>query len=319
MTNPQQNPPGAFDFENDIRRAVLQRLEHDPADHADLQAMLPAHLLVLWLNWHSRFIPPRPREVSISWEFAANPFRWDPTYRPAVDHILDALKNGGDVNPHLSEDVLIGYEGSVRRAKRKRPDLDLLLNDWGVHHLHLSLAPYHKGLLARTGPLLFVMVGREQAFVLDIFPHRSFSRDRIAHIMIDNWANANFVRLKGNGVSAPTVSEAERDARRKAGIHSGFVEHRGKCYSIGLGDLSAASTNIQHTRLANVVMRGLRHFEQHESEYLEYVREALRLNNIPVPAALDIHFIIRSDGWFAIREETTKVLFEIPGLPRDPG
>jgi hypothetical protein len=318
VTSPQ-SVTSPFDFENDIRRAVLLRLEHDPADDTALQVMSPADLLVLWLNWHSRFIPLRPREVSISWEFAANALRWDPTYRPALDHILDALKTGGDVNPHLSEDVLIGYEGSVRRAKRKRPDLDLLLNDWNVHHLHLSLAPYRKGLFERTGPLLFVMVGREQASILDIFPHGSFSRDRIAHIMIDNWPKANFVHLKGDVLSGPIVSEAERDARRKAGIHSGLVDHRGKWYFIALGGLTSASTNIQHSRLANVVMRGLRQLEEHAPEYLDWVTETLRLNNVPVPSALDLRFIIRNDGWFAIREEMTQVLFEIPGLPKDPG
>jgi hypothetical protein len=52
-------------------------------------------------------------------------------------------------------------------------------------------------------------------------------------------------------------------------------------------------------------------------EHPDYISETLRLNNNPVPASLDVRFIIRSDGWFAIREENTRVLFEIPGLPKD--
>ena len=112
-----------LNFERDVHDAVIRRLEHDPADRPALEAMSARELLVVYLNWYNRFIPPRPREVSLSWEFAANPLRWDPRYRDALDHIIEALKTGGNVNAHMSEDAQYGYEGSVRRARRRNADL----------------------------------------------------------------------------------------------------------------------------------------------------------------------------------------------------
>jgi hypothetical protein len=308
----------ALGFERDVHDAVIQRLEHDPADRPALEAMSAWNLLVLYLNWYSRYIYPRPHEVSQSWEFTANPLRWDPRYRDALDHIIDALKTGGNVNPHLSEDVKYGYEGSVRRARRRNPDLDLLLNDWGVHHLHLSLEPGRDGFRGRTKDLLFVMVGRDQAFVLDIFPHRAFSREKVAHIMIDNWPGANFVHRKGDIVWAPSVSDAERDTRRKAGIDTGWIQRNGAYYKVGLGGISGAGTSVRHARQVNDIFRGLADFEQHVCKQPEFITNAISTRGLSVPATPDLHFIIRSDGWFAIREENTRTLFDIPGVPRDP-
>lgn len=307
-----------MDFVRDVHDAVIQRLEHNPADRPALEAMSAWDLLVLYLNWFGRYIQARPREVLLSWEFTANPLRWDPRYRTTIERILEALKTGGNVNPHRSEDAQYGYEGSVRRARRRKPDLDLLLNDWNVHHLHLSLAPYTSDFLERTEHLLFVIVGREQAFVLDIFPHRAFSRERIAHIIIDNWPHANFLHCRGNIVSAPTISDAERDLRRRAGIHTGWIERNGKYYMVGMGGVSSAGTNIQHARQVDLIRRGLDAFARHVAEHAEYISDTLRLNSLPVPPTPDLHFIIRNDGWFAIREENTRALFDIPGLPRDP-
>lgn len=305
-----------IDFERDIREAVMQRLPHQPAQAADLRALSPAALLVTYINWQNRLIPAQPREVCQSWEFAANPLRWDPAYRPAVEHIIDALKTGGDLTAHLSTRIKSGFGTSGPTDFGRRSDLDLLLNDWNVHHLHLSTTKRPDGFVERTGPLLFAIIGAKQAFVIDIAPdHNSWTWEHVAHVMIDNWPNANFVHHLSTVVWAPYVSEEERKVRRDAGIHTGFIERKGKYYMVGMSGLTSAGTNGQHTRLADAIILGLRGFEEHLDAQLEYVAETLRLNNIPVPSALDVRFIIRANGWFALREETTRVLFPIPGLP----
>lgn len=308
---------GAPDFENDVRNAVLQRLEHLPADAPDLRLMSPFDLLVIYLNWQHRFVPARDRKVSHSWEFTANPLRWDQKYRPALEHIIEALEHGGDVNPHLSEDVLIGYEGSVKRAKRKRPDLDLLLSDRQVHHLHLSLSPWRNGFLGRTSPLLYAIIGRKEAFLIDILDHKSFSRERIAHIMIDNWPSASFVHHKANIVFAPQITESDRAHLRVAGIQSAPIERNGKYYYIGLGGVSSAGTRVQHSRQANMVVLGLREFSEMLAAQTNFIRDTARSVGIEPPTHPDVRFVIRSDGWFAIREESSRMQFDIPHVPRD--
>jgi hypothetical protein len=237
----------AIDFDRDIREAVLQALPHDPARTAELQAMSFSDLLVTYINWRNRLISPRCREICMSSEFQRT--RYGSIQRtPALEHIIEALKTGGDVTPHLSTRVTAGFDVSASAKLNQRQDLDLLLNDWNVHHLHLSTTMQPNGFVKRTGPLLFAVVGSTKALLIDILDHKSWSREHIAHVIINNWPNANFVHHLPNVVWGLAISEAECQQLRNAGIHSGFIEHKDKYYLIGMGGLSSAGTSIQHTK-----------------------------------------------------------------------
>ena len=253
----------------------------------------------------------------MSWEYSANPLRFDLRYRPGLDELLDALQSGRDVTPFLSTRIKIGYEVRPNQNLAARRDLDLLLNDWGVHHLHLSLtaSATSADLNARTEHVLLVLVGRAQVFLLDIFPHHQWSDENIAHIMINNWPNSNFVRRVHQITGMRSMSNEDRAKLRGAGINTGLIEHKGQIWHVGHGGLTSAGTSIKHQRMALALMRGLRSFASRidKVEIKSQIRNALGVE-IGEPR---FSFFRRSDDWYAIREVSTGALFDIDGIPRN--
>lgn len=54
-----------------LRQLVLDHLPYDRQDAEvvrELNAMTPSQLLIRWLNWTRRMVPPRPRQVFQSTE-----------------------------------------------------------------------------------------------------------------------------------------------------------------------------------------------------------------------------------------------------------
>ena len=122
-----------------VRGWVLKNLPHDGADQkvvAALKAKSPRELLVLYLNWRERLIPPAPRRVLRSSVFDTNPIVHECS--AAIAQIGDDIKQGRDLTRYLSRRVTIGFELPRAQSTKnlyKRRHLDLLLNDWGIHHL----------------------------------------------------------------------------------------------------------------------------------------------------------------------------------------
>ena len=52
-----------MDLYEDIRQHVLTHLPHRPEDRAELEAKRVDELLILYLNWRSRYVTPRPRTL----------------------------------------------------------------------------------------------------------------------------------------------------------------------------------------------------------------------------------------------------------------
>ena len=255
-----------MDFDTDIRAEVLGTLPCDLTARAELEALNAADLLVIYLSWQKRFIPPRPRTVHRSGALRSNPLVSDPAYGPDLETLIRKFEAGDDVNPHLSERVTQGYtsQTSASGPFSRRRDLDLLLNDWDVHHLHLSNTLQSTGFVERTAPLLFAVFKPDDVYLIDLFGHRvDWTRDRIFEIMIDNWPDAGLVRLLPQVVDlASQPTESDRAKLRGAGIASNFVERNGKVYYVGSGGLSSAGTSIQCTRQANVIRVVLNNFKK---------------------------------------------------------
>ena len=52
-------------------------------------------------------------------------------------------------------------------------NLDGLLNEWGVHHLHLGTKSYSKNhaFIARTGPLLLALIAEDDFYAINVYLH----------------------------------------------------------------------------------------------------------------------------------------------------
>ena len=178
---------------------VLPYDHSDPAVIAALKAKHPAELLVLYYNWRARLIPAHPRHVTRSDALEQNPIvarRSD-----VVAAIVRDIEQGNDLTKYLSRRVQIGFEFAKNPAKKKLnklPHLDPLLNDWRIHHLHLTTTVEPDGFVERDDPLLFAMFTPSKAYLLDIGTHDSFADDQLVKIAVKNWPSDQlFFELKG--------------------------------------------------------------------------------------------------------------------------
>ena len=173
---------GKVDLKESARQWVLQNLPYDSEDTSLVSYLnsLNAHrLLVIYHNWMNRRVKPQPRIVHKSKVFQQNPL----TAQRASDiaQIIDDIKQGRDLTKYLSRDIVRAVVQIPGQPQRR--DLDLMLNSWGVHHLHISTQVEPDGFVRRDRSLLFVVFKPKAAYLVDIMRHgewNSRSRSRSA-------------------------------------------------------------------------------------------------------------------------------------------
>jgi hypothetical protein len=257
-------------------------------------------LLVAYHNWLCRLIRPVPRSIHLSREFSTSPQR--AKYAAALADIFDAIATGKDLTHRLSKLVRFGIVANSTSATK---DKDLMLNDWGIHHLHLGMGPDKKdpSVTARSGDLLFAIFRPTAAYILNIFDHKDWTDRDIVRIAVENWPNLDlFLELKGVMALDRTVDEAEHQTLRKAGITS-MVEVDGRVYA-GRGMLSTAGTSIQSVRAADKLLERLENFEELCASSTSAVEKLLLQAGVQPPNAPHFVFQFLTDG-YGVRETTT--------------
>mgnify|MGYP001090676666 CR=1 FL=1 len=188
-----------------VRRHLLETLPYDKADGAvvaHLNGMDATDLLITWFNWTWRTITIHPRRVYLSREFIANPLRR--RYGQALLQLLTDIDRGADLRKYQSRKVVHvttppATQPAGKRRKR-RHDIDPMLNAWGIYHLHMGDTVDADGFVSRSEHLLFVVFRRGHAFVLDIMPHSgAWARESTIRIILGNWPKAQLVHKLGGG------------------------------------------------------------------------------------------------------------------------
>lgn len=286
-------------------------MPYEPTKRPELEAKSAAELLIIYLNWQNRLIPPRRRNVHRSQAIEHNPLA---TARKLdLDQIAAKIVNGDVLTPHLSTLVNSAYESPTRGRYGRRNDLDLMLAEWQVHHLHVSNTLRPDGFVVRDGPLLFVAFGLDDAYLIDIFEHGDWTKEAIAHVLIDEWPDCGLVHeAKGIVGLERHVSETERATLRGAGISAPFIERNGKFYMLGLGGITSSGTSIVATRQANYIIAAARMFAEHIASNPEYISETLRANGLEPPREPDLHLAFMPHGSCRIIERQAKALFPLP-------
>lgn len=128
-------------------------------------------LTMALFNAQLRHVDQRPRRVHIAPDLSV-----PEEHREGFRNITEALENGQDTTPFHSKLVL-------NAAYR-----DPLLNDWGIHHFHLGakLVPNSR-FVSRTGPLVFLRVREDAAYVIAIGTHGSFTDKELLEKLNAHW------------------------------------------------------------------------------------------------------------------------------------
>lgn len=298
------------DLETLMSAKVLRALGQDPT--GELAGMSLADQLIVYFNWRSRLVPPRSRTLHVSTELASSK---EAVHHHAALAVIKAnIQRGEDLTAHLSRGIEMRFTPSGTRPARndRRKDLDLLISDWGIHHLHLSMSLDPDGFVSRTGDLLFAIFDPDDAYLIAVRPHGSWTTEDLVHIAIDNWPDAGlFQRLNALGL-AQSFGSDERKRLRAAGV-AVPIEYRGGIYlPKGVGQ-TTAGTPVMATRDADRVMRRLRMLRaglRGDSDGLasELSAASISMGNCPSwEAAVQ-------DGAYGIRERNRGMFVEVAQL-----
>jgi len=147
---------------------------------------IPKRLQKLF-NLKFKMISQKVRNVHYSSELRSKTLT-EP-YVSVLKEIEEKFKNGDDLNPYLSRHA---FDPEFQ---------DGLLNDWGIHHLHLNNRKDNEidYLYSTSGCLLFVAVGETDVYFLETRPHNEsyrsspeyplWVRNEFLKIIKNNWNN----------------------------------------------------------------------------------------------------------------------------------
>lgn len=207
-----------------MKFALAELPASDGLDTTDFSEVMSAYG-----NWRSRQIRPVPRNVSVSKELSTT---WP--YPEALGELQRRLTEGTDVSPFLSQQSGVGFDDSDPERNDRRRDRDLLLAEWGIHHFHLSLEKGRGEKLRRTRDLLFAIVTDERAFLINVYPHGSWTKRELISITTRNWPDEDLVPASriAIGLSQDFTEEEHLELRSSGASVSVFVD--GRAY-IGFG------------------------------------------------------------------------------------
>ena len=190
-------------------------------------------LLVHYFSFRMKYIGYQPWKVHWSAELRAQLPRH--LCRQAIGQIAVEAASGLDINCYQSKDAFNADKD------------DDLLNDWKIHHLHLSteIDSEEPRFMKRSDELLFVRFDNPNAYFIDTAPHSDpgWSRRRLLEIIVDNWPTVMKPTYSRRPIS-PDLSDEEILHLRKA-VYTCGVNIRGQGYVLpGYGYTSSGDNMV---------------------------------------------------------------------------
>ncbi|MAQ37891.1 MULTISPECIES: hypothetical protein [Thioclava] len=299
-----------------VRQWVLAHLPFNKSDVALAAYVngLDAHkLLVTYHNWQSRLISEAPRTVHASAALSANSLAAQ--HALALNAISADISKGNSLTKYLSRGVTISAQLPRNQAKlQKRRDLDLMLNDWGIHHLHLSKTVEADGFVTRSGPLLFAYFRENDAYLLDIAAHGNWTSEQLVKVLIAEFPNSGaFVEMRGVADLGKKPTEDERRRLRNVAINVPLVIN-GTAYMSTAG-MVTAGTSIAATREADHVLIAISEFARIWHETPEKVRAAVKESAHSLPDTPEFVFDVIEDAGPIVVDKKSNSVFRL--LPDD--
>lgn len=157
-----------IDLQEDLRTRVYGDLRR--AGYSDIDK---EHAVYQYYNLRKRQIEAKPRKVVYSKEFSC-----PVEYQAALKEFEERIIKGQNLMPFQSEKI------------KEAAYSDMLLNDWGIQHFHLSRRFRDDGFVARSQYQIFAYVTDEAVYMIQVYPHNAedlYSRRELVRILRDNW------------------------------------------------------------------------------------------------------------------------------------
>jgi len=261
-----------------------------------------SELLIKHLNMVNKLIESKKYTVNVSKKINEG------KYSNSIKKILDVIKwkfeNEYNVNSYLSTKIF-------------SPNYyDILLNDWGIYHLHLSSKKYTKNTFFydRSDDLLFVFIEDTDVYFLDIQKHKKenvFQRQELLEIMHENWPKLlekNRLNLDTEQCNKFTNKEIERF--RKNGVNV-LQNIDGKAILPLGGGYTTSKSNIMCTYEADSIIHSIKAYEKIVDNNKEMIREQIYNKTGERVSEIDFKLYFEENGEIRIREINTGVLINL--------
>lgn len=261
-------------------------------------------LLTALFNLQDKTVSAKRRRVHISKELRAKEI--EQPYNGYLKQIRNKFKNGKNINPHLST-------MSVKPYKK-----DLLLYDWGIHHLHLNNKLNDKGFIERSDYLLFFVLKEDDVYFIDVTKHKledrtEFSQQYLLGIMKNNWSHLlEPFKLKGITGLSEEIDDKGYSSLRNSGVAT-LIEVGGEVFGLIGGGISTAKTNITHTRKADEILLSLRRLEDNLRIRQKSLQEITSEYKI-LPIEVDFKLILEDKSFYVVESHTGNKIIKAEGL-----
>ena len=217
-------PSIRMDLFRDVARIAAERLKQQGYEVSNSN---PDEVLRDYFNAVRQRISRKPRKV-----YVAAGFKCPPKYQAAFDAICRKAEAGDDLVPYQSRKVLrLDYN-------------DALLNDWDIHHLHLSTKPdpKRKGLMQGTPDLLYVRVTHEAMYCIGIHKHDTWTDKQLVEVLHQNWPET---LQPIYGVRGEDITSEQRNTLRTKRANAAVQMADGTVYTALGGGYTTSGLNIR--------------------------------------------------------------------------
>lgn len=188
----------------------------------DVCNMDKSELPYKYFNMLNKKLVQIPRQVLISKELYQS--QYYNKYKKVINCLKSLIEKGEDISAYLSKKIdAIDYN-------------DGLLNDWGIHHLHLSTEKESNSKFnKRTGELLFVRFQNDKAYFINIYKHNNWAKKEVIQIVHRNWEeDFKSFRLEGVISLHPRIEDEDYQKLRNKNINTLIEVEEGIVY-MGFG------------------------------------------------------------------------------------
>lgn len=293
-----------MDFYKDFVQIATDELSSNgyvlhPNDNAD-------EILAKYFNILGRAIEPKPRKV-----LQAKTLSVPSDLQAGFNLLCTKLQNGDDVYSHLSLEI--------ENAEYN----DMLLNDWGIYHLHLGTKPHPKNpkFIERTGPVLFAKITDRAAYLIAVLQHGKgfetvWAEKNLLKILKGNWPTLlEPYRIPDIRNLSPQISEEDRIKYRNEGITTfieldeGFILRPpgGGYMSLGLtkpdGTRSKGAISLKARRSVNHYFYKMHSLEEWLRGQLLNIEAYLKFHNIQVSDTLTFRLAVDGERFWAVADD----------------
>lgn len=237
------------DLRKHVQKASPTGYNHQVVQNLDLQS-----LLVVVMNWRARLISPRPRTVHLSQAIQHQPALQ--AHKHVLREISQDLEAGRSLTPRLSTEADSIVLPPAQQSKRSKRRLDAMLSDWGVYHLHLGAQGRSRSrYVERTGDLLFLLVGADDAWLIGVYDHDQWAAEDVLRVIVTEWLEHSKFHELPQGVAPATVVDPDSWLKLRNGGVNTIWSIDGRHYMAG--DMTLEHGSLAITEAANDILIAL--------------------------------------------------------------